>query len=63
MHAVTSLADARRAIDTIVRQGEGSPGHVEGSHYERFTAIRDEYRARLAADPSFRPAYPRRATP
>ena len=55
---VADLAGAHRAIDTIVHQGEGSPGHSEESHYERFLAIRAEFEALSAANPSFAPAHP-----
>ena len=37
---VTDLKSADRAIDTIIEQGEGSPGHSEDSHYNRFLAVR-----------------------
>ena len=51
---VHDLRSAVQALDTIVIQGEGALV-VEGSHYARFSAIRDEYRAMLAADPTFTP--------
>ena len=53
---VTDLASASRAIDTIVTQGEGAPSCPGNSHYSRFSAVRNELQAVLAADPSFRPA-------
>jgi CDGSH-type Zn-finger protein/uncharacterized Fe-S cluster protein YjdI len=56
MSTVTDLASALRALDTIVTQGEGSPGHAEESHYERFRAIERELSALERADPSFVPA-------
>jgi CDGSH-type Zn-finger protein/uncharacterized Fe-S cluster protein YjdI len=55
---VRSLADVDAAIDTIVTQGEGAPGHAEGSHFARFSGIREEYEALLARNPGFAPAYP-----
>jgi hypothetical protein len=55
---IGSLADAAQAVDNVVRQGEGSPGHDEHSHYGRFVAIRDEYKAILANDPTFVPSRP-----
>jgi CDGSH-type Zn-finger protein/uncharacterized Fe-S cluster protein YjdI len=61
MSGVTSvgcLKTALAAIDGIVAQGEGAAGHIEGSHYARFCAIRAEYDALLAADPAFAPARP-----
>jgi CDGSH-type Zn-finger protein/uncharacterized Fe-S cluster protein YjdI len=51
---VHDLPSAVQALDTIVIQGEGALV-VEGSHYARFSAIRDEYRAMLVADPTFTP--------
>ena len=52
--AKTALA----ALELIIEQGEGAPGHVEGSHFNRFAAIRDELASLRAADPSFAPAFP-----
>ena len=56
--AVTNLASALAAVDTIVEQGEGASRDVETGHYRRFIAIRDEYDAVRAARPDFRPARP-----
>ncbi len=55
---VVCVKTALAALATIVEQGEGSPGHVEGSHYNRFAAVRDELAALRAADPKFEPAFP-----
>ena len=55
---VTDLGSAHAAIDTIVSQGEGADAHREGSHFQRFSTILDEYRAALAARPDFAPARP-----
>jgi len=55
---VDSLASARRAIEEIVLQGEGAPAHREGSHYQRFAAIKDEFLALRRARPDFEPARP-----
>ncbi|HEX3758446.1 MAG TPA: ferritin-like domain-containing protein [Kofleriaceae bacterium] len=54
--AVTDLASAERALDTIVTQGEGAPRCPGHSHYSRFLAIRRELQAVLADDPGFAPA-------
>jgi CDGSH-type Zn-finger protein/uncharacterized Fe-S cluster protein YjdI len=54
--AVTDLASAERALDTIVTQGEGAPHCPGHSHYSRFLAIRNELEVMLAADPAFAPA-------
>jgi Ferritin-like len=56
--AVTDLASALRAVDTIVEQGEGSPSDHEHSHYRRLSRVRDELAARLADNPGFSPAHP-----
>ena len=56
--AVTDLASARRAIDTIVEQGEGARGEWRDAHFGRLLGILDEYLAIKAADPSFEPARP-----
>jgi len=55
---VTDLASALRAIDTIVEQGEGAPGHHERSHYARFVRVREELDVLAKARPSFAPAHP-----
>jgi len=57
--AKTALA----ALGAIVEQGEGAPGHVDGSHYQRFIAIREELAALRAANPSFEPAFPAARNP
>ena len=54
--AITDLASALAALDTIVEQGEGSPADIEASHYRRFITVRDAYDARLAAEPGFAPS-------
>lgn len=55
---IGSLVEAAQAVDNIVRQGEGAPGHDEQSHYGRLVAIRDEYDVILAKDPAFAPSRP-----
>jgi Ferritin-like len=44
--AVTDLASAQRAVDTILEQGEGARGHWEQSHFGQFVEILDECRRR-----------------
>jgi len=56
--AVTDLASAREAIDTILEQGEGARGAWETSHFGQFVAILAEYRAMRAENPDFDPARP-----
>ncbi|HVM78241.1 MAG TPA: ferritin-like domain-containing protein [Stellaceae bacterium] len=55
---VDGLASARRAVEEIVLQGEGAPAHREGSHYQRFAAIREELARLKRARPGFAPARP-----
>jgi hypothetical protein len=56
--AVTDLASAQRALDTILEQGEGARGHWEAAHFGEFVQILDEYRQKLAANPAFDPVRP-----
>jgi CDGSH-type Zn-finger protein/uncharacterized Fe-S cluster protein YjdI len=55
---VICLKTALAAFDAIVVQGEGAPQGTENSHFEKFLAIRTEYRALLAENPAFAPAFP-----
>ena len=55
---ITDLAEAARAIDIIVEQGEGSPQDREVSHYRNFLQIQSELDAALTDDPDFAPAWP-----
>ncbi|HVZ99738.1 MAG TPA: ferritin-like domain-containing protein [Caulobacterales bacterium] len=52
--AKTALA----AFDAIVRQGEGAPADSTDSHFQKFIAVREEYRALKARNPDFAPAFP-----
>src|SRR5262249_33066478 len=56
--AVTDLASAHRAIDTILEQGEGARGHWQNAHFGQFVQILDEYRQLKAASPGFEPTRP-----
>jgi Ferritin-like len=56
--AVTDLASARRAIETIVEQGEGARGDWIRSHFGTFVGVLEELLAEQAADPAFNPARP-----
>jgi hypothetical protein len=56
--AVTDLGSARRAIDTIVEQGEGARGEWRDAHFGRLLGILDEYLAFRREDPGFEPARP-----
>ena len=56
--AVTDVASARRAIDTIVEQGEGARGEWREAHFGRLLGILDEFLEYKRADPGFEPARP-----
>ncbi len=56
--AVTDLASAQRAIDTILEQGEGPRGHWRNAHFGKFVAVLDEYQQLRAANPAFDPVRP-----
>jgi CDGSH-type Zn-finger protein/uncharacterized Fe-S cluster protein YjdI len=60
---VVCLKTALAAFDAIVVQGEGAPSASVGSHFEKFTGIRDELRAFLDKDPTFSPALPAATNP
>src|SRR5262245_305529 len=60
---VTDLATALAAINEIILEGEGAPSHRENSHFQRFIAIRDEYRTLRAEYPDFVPAHPSATNP
>jgi CDGSH-type Zn-finger protein/uncharacterized Fe-S cluster protein YjdI len=54
---VICLKTALAAFDAIVVQGEGAPSDSVGSHYQKFVAVRDEYRTLLQKNPAFVPAF------
>jgi hypothetical protein len=56
--AVTDLASAQQALDTILEQGEGARGHWETAHFGQFVRILEEYRGMLAANPAAEPVRP-----
>jgi len=56
--AVTDLASAQQAIDTIVEQGEGARGEWRDSHFGRLLGVLGEYLELKQADPAFEPARP-----
>jgi hypothetical protein len=56
--AVTDLASAHAAIDTIVEQGEGLRGEWKEAHFGRLVRMLDEYLALRAADACFDPTRP-----
>jgi len=60
---VRSLVEAHAAIDTIVRQGEGSQSKDDTSHFMRFSKIGAEYAELIAQDPGFVPSRPAARNP
>ena len=62
---MTDLASARRAIDTIVEQGEGARGEWRDAHFGRLLGILDEFLALKAGRSGLRarPAGRRRQRP
>ncbi len=60
---VVCMKSAAAVCAAIVEQGEGAPDHMEGSHFQQFTAIRDEYAQLLAQNPAFVPAHPAAVNP
>ena len=56
--AVTDLASAQRAIDTILEQGEGPRGNWRNAHFGQFVEILDEYQQMSADNPAFAPVRP-----
>ncbi len=54
---------ALAAFKAIVEQGEGAPEDAEGSHYQKFIAIRTELAALKALNPAFSPAFPAAVNP
>jgi hypothetical protein len=56
--AVVDLPSARRAIDTIVEQGEGARGEWRDAHFGRLLRILDELTAFEQEEPGFEPARP-----
>jgi Ferritin-like len=55
---VTNLSSAKRALGTIVEQGEGARGHWRDAHYGRFLEVLGEYLTMRREDPTFEPARP-----
>jgi hypothetical protein len=56
--AVSDLATAHVAIDTIVEQGEGARGEWREAHFGRLVTVLDEFFDLRDADPGFEPARP-----
>jgi Ferritin-like len=55
---VTDIATAKKAIETIITEGEGARGHWKRAHFGKFYQVLNEYIAFRREDPSFEPARP-----
>ena len=55
---ITDLASSKRAIETIITEGEGARGHWENAHFGKFYHVLNEYLEFKRDDPSFEPACP-----
>lgn len=55
---VGGLADALRAIDIIVEQGEGAPSDSVDGHFQAFVDVRTAYAAMREQYPDFEPSRP-----
>ncbi len=55
---VTDLETAKKAVETIVTEGEGARGDWKNSHFGRFLGILNEFRDLRASDPKFEPSRP-----
>jgi len=60
---VICVKTALAAFDAIVVQGEGAPADSADSHYQKFLGVREEYRALMAKNPNFSPAFPAATNP
>jgi SAM-dependent methyltransferase len=60
--AISDEASASLAIETIIEQGEGTPGDREDSHFDIFQAVRRSLLSQMVAadddDHAFLPAFP-----
>ncbi len=56
--AVTDLASAMKAIETIITEGEGARGDWKEAHFGKFLGILEEYREMKRVDPKFEPTRP-----
>jgi hypothetical protein len=60
---VLCLKTALQAFAAIVTQGEGAAADSRDSHFQKFVAVREEYRQLKAANPGFTPAHPAATNP
>lgn len=55
---ITDLASSKRAIETIITEGEGARGHWKKAHFGKFYEVLNEYLELKRDDPGFEPARP-----
>ena len=55
---ITDLASSKRAIETIITEGEGARGNWENAHFGKFYHVLNEYLEFKREDPGFEPARP-----
>jgi len=60
---VICLKTALAAFDAIVLQGEGAPRDTSDSHFQKFAAMRGEFRELCRRNPAFAPAFPAATNP
>ena len=56
--SVTDLETSRRAIESIITEGEGARGNWKNAHFGKFYGVLNEYMDFKAGDPHFDPARP-----
>ena len=56
--SVTDLETSRRAIESIITEGEGARGHWRDAHFGKFYSVLNEYMEFKKADSNFEPARP-----
>jgi hypothetical protein len=55
---VRDLKSAKKAVETIIVEGEGAKGDWRKAHFGKFLKVHDEFRKARADDPRFEPANP-----
>jgi hypothetical protein len=55
---ITDMGSAKRAIDTIIIEGEGARGHWKNAHFGKFYGVLNDYLEFKRQDPGFEPARP-----
>lgn len=56
--AVTDVGSSKRAIESIITEGEGARGHWKNAHFGKFYGVLNEYLELRKEDPHFEPARP-----